>query len=74
MSKLIKVENHGDLRREDTSSAIINVDKQQYNAYKRKKYMAKQKAERLEQVESKVHDMQNDIKDIKQMLQQLVSK
>ena len=74
MSELIKVKNHSDLRREDSSSAILNVDKQQYNAYKRKKYMAKQKAERLNNVESKVDELQEDMKDIKQLLQQLVAK
>lgn len=74
MSELIKVKNHSDLRREDSSSAILNVDKQQYNAYKRKKYMAKQKTERLNNVESKVDELQEDMKDIKQLLQQLVAK
>lgn len=74
MSKLVKVENHGELRRDDSSQAIINVDKQQYTAYKRKKYMAKQKAERLNNVESKVNKLQEDMKDIKQLLQQLVAK
>lgn len=74
MSKLVKVENHSELRRDDSSQAIINVDKQQYAAYKRKKYMAKQKAERLNNVESKVDKLQEDMKDIKQLLQQLVAK
>ena len=66
----VKVKDHENLRRDPHSQAIINIDKQEYVAYLKKR----QKAERLEQVESKVFDMQNDIKDIKQMLQQLVSK
>ncbi len=66
----VKVKDHDNLRRDPHSQAILNVDKQEYAAYLRKQ----QKAERLEHVESKVYDMQNDIKDIKQMLQQLVSK
>ena len=66
----VKVKDHENLRRDPHSQAIINIDKQEYVAYLKKR----QKAERLEQVESKVYDMQNDIKDIKQMLQQLVSK
>jgi len=66
----VKVKDHDNLRRDSRSRAIINVDKQEYVAYLKKQ----QKAERLEHVESKVYDMQNDIKDIKQMLQQLVSK
>lgn len=70
MSELYKVKDHENLRRDPHSQAIINVDKQEYVAYLKKQ----QKAQRLEQVESKVYDMQNDIKDIKQMLEQLVSK
>lgn len=70
MSERHKVKDHDNLRRDPHSKAIINVDKQEYVAYLRKQH----KAERLERVESKVYDMQNDIKDIKQMLQQLVSK
>ena len=70
MTDMIKVKDHENLRRDPHSQAIINVDKQEYVAYLKKQ----QKAQRLEQVESKVYDMQNDIKDIKQMLEQLVSK
>jgi heat shock protein HspQ len=70
MSDAVKVKDHNNLRRDPYSQAIINVDKQEYVAYLKKQ----QRAQRLEQVESKVYDMQNDIKDIKQMLQQLVSK
>ena len=66
----VKVKDHDSLRRDPHSQGIVNVDKQEYIAYLRKQ----QRAERLEHVESKVYDMQNDIKDIKQMLQQLVSK
>lgn len=66
----VKVRDHDNLRRDPQSQAIINVDKQEYVAYLKKQ----QRAQRLEHVESRVYDMQNDIKDIKQMLQQLVSK
>ena len=74
MSELTKVEDHGDLRRDKHSQAIINVDKQQYDAYKRKKQLSKQKNERLNNVEDKVDRLQNDMDDIKQLLQQLVAK
>jgi len=70
MSELYKVKDHDNLRRDPHSKAIVNIDKQEYVAYLKKH----QKAQRLEQVENKVYDMQNDIKDIKQMLEQLVSK
>lgn len=70
MTELQKVKDHDNLRRDPHSKAIVNVNKQEYVAYLRKQ----QKAQRLEHVEGKVYDLQSDIKDIKQMLQQLVSK
>ena len=70
MTELQKVKDHDNLRRDPHSKAIVNVNKQEYVAYLRKQ----QKAQRLEHVESKVYDLQSDIKDIKQMLQTLVSK
>lgn len=69
MKDLIKVKDHENLRRDPQSGAIVNVDKQEYFAYLNKQ----RRAERLEQVESKVYDMQGDISDIKQMLEKLVS-
>lgn len=70
MTNTLKVKDHENLRRDPFSNAIINVDKQEYIAYLRKQ----QKAERLEHVENKVYDLQNDISEIKLMLQQLISK
>lgn len=70
MTNILKVKDHENLRRDTFSNAIINVDKQEYIAYLKKQ----QKAERLEYVENKVYDLQNDISEIKLMLQQLISK
>lgn len=70
MTDKIKVKDHEKLRRDAHSKAIINVDKTGYIAYLRKQ----EKSQRLEKVEDTVYDLQNDINDIKQMLQQLVSK
>jgi len=69
MNDLIKVKDHENLRRDPHSGAIVNVNKNEYTAYLKKQ----QKGQRLEHVESKVYDMQNDISDIKQMLEKLVS-
>ena len=68
MNNLIKVKDHESLRRDPQSGAILNIDKQEYVAYLKKQ----RRAERLEQVESRVYDMQGDISDIKQMLEKLV--
>ena len=69
MKDLIKVKDHENLRRDPQSGAIVNINKQEYTAYLKKQ----QKSQRLEHVESKVYDMQDDISDIKKMLEKLVS-
>lgn len=70
MTDVLKVKDHENLRRDKFSNAVINVDKQEYAAYMKRR----QKSERVEYLEQKVSNLQNDIQDIKQMLQQLVSK
>lgn len=70
MIDLLKVKDHENLRRDTFNHAIINVDKQEYIACMKKR----QKFERIEYLEHKVSNLQNDIQDIKQMLQKLVSK
>jgi len=66
----IKVKDHENLRRDPYSKAIVNVDKNEYMAYVGKR----KRTERLEYVEHQVFDLKNDIKDIKDMLQRLVTK
>jgi hypothetical protein len=70
MTDVLKVKDHENLRRDKFSNAVINVDKQEYAIYMKRR----QKSERIEYLEQKVSNLQNDIQDIKQMLQQLVSK
>jgi hypothetical protein len=66
----IKVKDHKDLIRDRHSKAIVNTDRQGYEAY----LIKQKKAQRIDLVEQKVSDLQDDIQDIKQLLQQLVSK
>tara|TARA_B100002019_G_scaffold178694_1_gene154289 strand:+ start:1554 stop:1766 length:213 start_codon:yes stop_codon:yes gene_type:complete len=70
MTDFLKVKDHNGLVRDSHSKAILNVDKTEYLAYISKQ----QKAKRLENVENKVFDLQKDLSEIKQLLQQLVSK
>jgi hypothetical protein len=70
MTDMLKVKDHENLRRDSFNNAVINIDKQEYVASIKRR----QRSERVEYLEQKVSDLQNDIQDIKQMLQQLVSK
>ena len=65
-----KVKDHENLRRDKFSKAVINVDEHEYAAYLKKR----QRSEQIDYLEQKVDNLQGDIKDIKQILQQLVSK
>jgi hypothetical protein len=65
----VKVKDHDDLRRDPHSKAIVSVDKEEYRAYLNRK----QKNERLVHLENKMFDLQNDISDIKNLLQQIVN-
>jgi hypothetical protein len=69
MSK-IKVKDHSDLYRDKHSKAIVSTDQTAYQAY----LMRKKRSQRIDIVEEKVTDLQNDIHEIKQLLQQLVLK
>ena len=70
MTNIVKVKDHENLRRDTFSNAVINVNREEYVAYINKR----QRSERLDCVEQKVSDLQDDIQDHKQLLQQLVSK
>lgn len=68
MSSKIKVENRETLVRDSYSGAILNTDLAAVNAYKAKK----NEINKIRQLESKVVNMEQDIKDIKTLLQMLV--
>lgn len=70
MKDLIKVKDHENLRRDPQSGAIVNINKHEYDGYLKRR----QKSEQIDYLEQKVDNLQGDIKDIKQILKQLVSK
>lgn len=56
----IKVKDNPGLVRDSHSKAIINIDKEAYNEYKAKR-----------NIQDKVLNLENDIKDIKQVLEDI---
>lgn len=68
MSSKIKVENREDLVRDSHSGAILSKDLNAVALYKAKK----SEINKMRQLESKVVNMESDIKDIKNLLQKLV--
>lgn len=68
MSSKIKVENREDLVRDAHSGAILSTNLAAVHAYKARK----NEINKMRVLETKVVGMENDIKDIKTLLQKLV--
>ena len=63
----IKVEGHRDLMRDNSSGAILNINKDEINAAKKRKLERRQKEKELE-------DLKNEVSDIKNMLTKIIEK
>jgi hypothetical protein len=64
---MIKVEGHNELRRDDFSKAIINIDNDGYKMARMRKKKALKQQEEME-------SLRNDIDDLKSMMQTLILK
>ena len=63
----IKVEGHRDLIRDNDSGAILNINKDEISAARRRKLERRQKEKEFE-------DLKNEVGDIKNMLTKIIEK
>ena len=70
----VKVEHHPELRRDEYSKAITNVDNDAYTNYMNGAIKRKQRNQTLEEHSREINTIKEDVSDIKDMLQQLLSK
>lgn len=68
----IKVENYNSLVRDIRSNAIINTDKDGYERYKSLKKSKSMEKIRIDQIESDLSNLKNDISEIKDLLKFLI--
>ena len=68
----VKVENHSNLVRDVRSNAIINTDKGGYEHYKSLKKTKSFEKMRIDQIESDLSSLKNDINEIKDLLKSLL--
>ena len=61
------VEGHGDLVRDTSTGAILNINKDEISAARRRKLERKQKEKEFE-------DLKNEVGDIKNMLTKIIEK
>ena len=70
----VKVEHHPELRRDEWSKGITNVDNDAYNNYMQGALTRKQKAKTLEENTKEINNLKEDMSEVKNMLRQLLSK
>ena len=70
----VKVESHPELRRDEWSKGITNVDNTAYNNYMQGALARKSRNKTLEENTKEINNLKEDVSEIKDMLQQLLSK
>ena len=70
----VKVESHPELRRDEGSKGITNVDNDAYNNYMQGALTRKQKAKTLEENTKEINNLKEDMSEVKNMLRQLLNK
>ena len=70
----VKVEHHPELTRDEYSKGITNVDNDAYTKYMNGALARKNRNQTLEEHSKEINNIKEDVSDIKDMLQQLLSK
>ena len=70
----VKVESHPELRRDEWSKGITNVDNTAYNNYMNGALARKQRAQTLEENTKEINNLKEYMSEVKNMLRQLLSK
>jgi len=74
MKEYVKVKDHLSLVRDPRTNAILNTSKSEYDEYMKARKKNVSKAERVEQLETDVNDIKNDLNEIKSLLLDLARK
>ena len=70
----VKVEHHPELRRDECSKGITNVDNDAYNNYMQGALARRQRNQTLEQNTKEINNLKQDVSEVKDMLRQLLNK
>ena len=70
----VKVEHYPELRRDEWSKGITNVDNTAYNNYMNGALARKQRAKTLEENTKEINNLKEDMSEVKNMLRQLLNK
>ena len=70
----VKVEHYPELRRDEYSKGITNIDNDAYSKYMNGALTRKQRNATLESNTEEINNLKEDVSEIKDMLRQLISK
>jgi len=70
----VKVEHHPELRRDEYSKGITNVDNDAYKNYMQGALTRRQRNQTLEQNTKEINNLKQDVSEVKDMLRQLLNK
>ena len=70
----VKVESHPELRRDEWSKGITNVDNDAYTNYMNGAIARKQRNNTLEENTKEINNLKQDLSEVKDMLRQLLNK
>ena len=71
---LVQIENDKHLIRDTTNRAILNTDRVGLENYLAQRQLAKQRMAEQEEMKNKVNKLEQDMSEIKDLLQQLVTR
>lgn len=74
MHNVLKVEGSTSLVRDTNSGAILNIDKDEYNLYLARKRTLREQAAKIEQQNSEINSLRNEMSELKTLLKQLIEK
>lgn len=72
--KYSKVEGNKNLIRDEETKAILNTNQSEYDNYITLRNIKKSEVERMQQLESDVSNMKDDLNEIKDLLRSLANK
>jgi hypothetical protein len=71
---LVRIKDNPTLVRDVTNRALLNTDVEGLEKYKAQRLLAKKRIEEQEEMKNKVEKLEQDISEIKNLLQQLVTR
>ena len=70
----VKVEHYPELRRDEYSKGITNIDNDAYTRYMHGAVVRKQRNSTLEENTKEINNLKKDVSEIEDMLRQIISK